>query len=201
MPEAHAWLVFEDREVPITQDVVRLGRAPDNDIPVSGRFVSGVHAEIRQTAEGYVLRDLDSRNGTYVNGRETRRHRLQHGDRVDLAHACEFEFRSGEGTAILPARRGVHVDAERHEITVDGQALEASLLQYRLVKYLYENENRSLHRDEIIREVWEGSGLGVSDAAIDSLVNRVRSAIAEVDPDFEYIHTIRGLGFRFSNKR
>lgn len=201
MAEAHAWLVFEDREVPITQDVVTLGRSRDNDIPVSGRFVSGTHAEIRRTADGYVLRDLDSRNGTYVNGREMSRHRLQHGDRVDLAHACEFEFCSDEGTAILPARRGLHVDVDRHEITVDGQEIEVSLLQYRLLKYLYENENRSLHRDEVIEEVWEGAGVGVSDAAIDSLVNRVRSTIAEVDPEFEYIHTIRGLGFRFHNKR
>jgi DNA-binding response OmpR family regulator len=55
-------------------------------------------------------------------------------------------------------------------------------------------------REEIVREVWpEAQGLGVSEQAIDALVRRLRDRLTEVDPDHNYIVTVRGHGFRFEN--
>jgi len=201
MPESNVRLVFEDREVPLTQDVITIGRSQGNDVVVSETYVSSTHAEIKRTRDGYILRDLDSRNGTCVNGREIRKpYILKNGDKVSLARTCHFAFFSERTTAFLPGRRGLHVDEKTREVTVDGRKVPLSLLQYRLVRFLYDNAGRSCSRDEIIQHVWRGSGMGISDAAIDSLVNRVRDSIAGVDPDHDYIVTIRGYGFMFQNK-
>ena len=56
-------------------------------------------------------------------------------------------------------------------------------------------------RDEIVRAVWpdavEG---GVSEQSIDALVRRLRERLAELDPEHQYLVTMRGHGFRFENR-
>jgi transcriptional regulator with GAF, ATPase, and Fis domain len=47
--------------------ILRIGTAPDNDLVLSDRAISRHHAELRRTAEGLVLRDLGSTNGTFIN--------------------------------------------------------------------------------------------------------------------------------------
>jgi hypothetical protein len=59
-----------------------VGRTPDNQIVVPVREVSRKHAEISLTANGYLLRDLGSPNGTFVNGDRVSEHRLNDGDRI-----------------------------------------------------------------------------------------------------------------------
>ncbi|WP_437879059.1 trypsin-like peptidase domain-containing protein [Sorangium sp. So ce513] len=65
--------------------VVRFGRAPDNDVvfdPNHDRDASSYHAEARLEATGWVLYDLDSRNGTYAGGQRIRRHPIASGDEI-----------------------------------------------------------------------------------------------------------------------
>ena len=62
-----------------------IGRTPDNQIVIPSREVSRKHAEVVLGQGGYVLRDLGSPNGTYVNGKKITEHALQEGDRVTLA--------------------------------------------------------------------------------------------------------------------
>ena len=50
-------------------DVVRLGRAPDNDIVLESRNVSRYHAQLRWVESGWLLYDLSSTNGTWLDGR------------------------------------------------------------------------------------------------------------------------------------
>jgi len=71
------------------------------------------------------------------------------------------------------------------------------LAQYRLLELLYDGEGRVCSRDEIVEAVWpEAAEEGVSDQAIDALVRRLRERVGEVDPDHQYIVTVRGHGFR-----
>ncbi|WP_437821648.1 trypsin-like peptidase domain-containing protein [Sorangium sp. So ce1078] len=65
--------------------VVRFGRAPDNDVvfdPNHDRDASSYHAEARLEAAGWVLYDLDSRNGTYAGGQRIKRHPIASGDEL-----------------------------------------------------------------------------------------------------------------------
>ena len=55
------------------QDRIRIGRQPDNDLafdPQKDASVSGYHAEIYREGDAVFLQDLQSRNGTFVNGRK-----------------------------------------------------------------------------------------------------------------------------------
>jgi hypothetical protein len=61
-----------------------VGRTPDNQIVVPVREVSRRHAEIVCNESGYVLKDLGSPNGTFVNGERIAEHRLQDGDRIAM---------------------------------------------------------------------------------------------------------------------
>jgi DNA-binding response OmpR family regulator len=52
----------------------------------------------------------------------------------------------------------------------------------------------------VVETVWpEAMGEGVSEQAIDALVRRLRDRLAELDPDGQYIVTVRGHGFRMEN--
>jgi ABC transport system ATP-binding/permease protein len=64
--------------------VLRIGRAPDSDIVVSDLSVSRHHAELRRTATGYQIVDLDSHNGTFVNGQQVGSAPLTEGDIVGI---------------------------------------------------------------------------------------------------------------------
>lgn len=67
---------------------VRIGRSLDNDLVVSDLGVSRHHAELRQLADGrYEIVDLDSHNGTYVNGQPIRRHVMGPEDIVGVGHS------------------------------------------------------------------------------------------------------------------
>lgn len=63
-------------------DVTRLGRHPDSDISLDDISVSRRHAEIRHDGDEYVLRDVGSLNGTYVNQRRVDSVVLQQGDEI-----------------------------------------------------------------------------------------------------------------------
>jgi hypothetical protein len=63
---------------------LRLGRAPDNDLPLEDTFVSSHHARLSSTSDGLLLEDLGSTNGTYVNGEETNRAWLRPGDEISI---------------------------------------------------------------------------------------------------------------------
>lgn len=59
---------YAGRHIPVNQTWPRIGRMPGNHIVLNDPLVSSNHAELRYQANSFVLRDLGSRNGTYVNG-------------------------------------------------------------------------------------------------------------------------------------
>ena len=78
-------------------DVVRAGRHPDSDIFLDDITVSRRHAEIRRTAEGYLVRDVGSLNGTYLNRERVEEGRLANGDEVQIGAFKLVFFASGHG--------------------------------------------------------------------------------------------------------
>jgi Domain of unknown function (DUF4388)/FHA domain len=72
---------------PLTRDTYTVGRHRNNDIVVSDPKVSSFHARFDRTQEGFVLVDLRSRNGSFVNGKRVEALVLQTGDEVRLGTA------------------------------------------------------------------------------------------------------------------
>jgi pSer/pThr/pTyr-binding forkhead associated (FHA) protein len=63
-----------------------IGRLPDNDIRIDNSAVSGHHSLIINILNDSFLEDLNSTNGTYVNGKLIKKHAMQHGDVVTVGH-------------------------------------------------------------------------------------------------------------------
>ncbi|MBC7372503.1 MAG: FHA domain-containing protein, partial [Frankiales bacterium] len=82
-----------ERVVSLTRPVTVIGRGADADLRLPDTGVSRAHAELRLTEGGVRLVDLDSTNGTVVNGRRVRESDLADGDRLDIG-ATSLTFRS-----------------------------------------------------------------------------------------------------------
>jgi predicted component of type VI protein secretion system len=82
---ARAILVFNKKvikEYPFDKDNMTIGRNEGNDIVIDNLAVSGLHARIDKTEDTYILTDLQSTNGTFVNDKRITSHRLQHKDKI-----------------------------------------------------------------------------------------------------------------------
>lgn len=91
---AKLYLKFEQavvKEQTLGHTPITIGRLPDNQIQIDNLAVSGHHVRISWENDHYVLEDLNSLNGTYVNNHKIGRHTLKHGDRVLIGkHMVEF---------------------------------------------------------------------------------------------------------------
>ncbi|MDO9199028.1 FHA domain-containing protein [Rhodoferax sp.] len=72
------------KEVQLTKDRTTLGRRPYNDIVIDNLAVSGEHAVLQMVGSEVYLEDLNSTNGTYVNGKAAKKQLLQNGDSVEV---------------------------------------------------------------------------------------------------------------------
>jgi len=82
--------VHSGREVVLGDELITIGRAPDNSLEIKDPDVSVYHAVIRCTAQGFVLEDQGSTNGCWINGARVSNHLLSDGDSL---HVGKSEFR------------------------------------------------------------------------------------------------------------
>jgi hypothetical protein len=184
-----------------------IGRNADCDIVLDDRQVSRVHARIAWRNDHYELEDLGSKNGTHLNGRDViGAVSLHDGDEIQIALRYKLAFVDAGATAPLSletsAEVGLRIDTIAHQVYVGGRLLEPALSaqQYRLLELMIRAPG-VVGRDDIVRAVWADSVEGgVSEQSIDALVRRLRERLAELDPDHQYLVTMRGHGFRFENR-
>jgi hypothetical protein len=72
------------KDVQITKDKTTLGRRPYNDIVIDNLAVSGEHAVLQMVGADVFIEDLNSTNGTYINGKAIKKQLLQHNDTVEI---------------------------------------------------------------------------------------------------------------------
>jgi pSer/pThr/pTyr-binding forkhead associated (FHA) protein len=92
----------------LDKPALTVGRAPDNDIVIpeavpQAETISKHHARLRRDQDDYIVRDLNSRNGLSVNGRQTLENLLQDGDRLRFGSAEAIFHRPVAGTSAIPA--------------------------------------------------------------------------------------------------
>jgi pSer/pThr/pTyr-binding forkhead associated (FHA) protein len=102
-------------EYNMTKERYTIGRLPDNDVRIDNPAVSGHHSLIINILNDSFLEDLNSTNGTYVNGKLIKKHALQHGDVITIGHhqlrftdqqVPEAEQDEFEKTMVIPS--GMH---------------------------------------------------------------------------------------------
>ena len=86
------------REYPLGKDQsVTIGRREDNDVVIENLAVSGHHARVDAVGEGYLLTDLQSKNGCFVNEKLVASHWLNHGDVINIGkHSLVFQYTDRE---------------------------------------------------------------------------------------------------------
>ena len=90
----------------ITDGPLSLGRDPANQVMIGDSAVSRKHCAISQVTQGiYEISDLDSHNGTFVNGIQVSRTPIQHGDRIRIG-TSEFVFLTGQDEDASPQSSG-----------------------------------------------------------------------------------------------
>ena len=163
-------------------------------------FVSRSHAEIVFSGGYFVIRDLNSTNGTSLDGfriEPGRFFRLKHDSIIGLGVAsgaqARVTLRFKESPTATTARitatgdegsiAWLRIDREKGEVWVEEKQLTLSRKEYDLISFLNSKAGRFCQRDEIISSVWPevSDPGGVSDAAIDQLIHRLRTKI-EPDP-------------------
>jgi len=92
-----------------------LGRHPANTLRLVDREVSKEHAVIEQSGREFILRDLNSSNGTFVNGRRVKEMRLRDGDEITLG-SSKFTFHAGDAPSLPAAPAGVTVVANPRSV-------------------------------------------------------------------------------------
>ena len=202
-----ALLIFSIDDIPqrtwtLNQAVTTIGRWEDNHVVIADRWVSRHHAQIQRQGPQYLIEDLDSKNGLYLNGeRVSGPVRLEDGDQIAIAPRCILTFVDKEATApVLRERHGVRIDEDACRVWVNGCELEPSLssAQFALLITLAGAPEQVFTRDELAAQVWpEEDPSGISNEAVNSLVRRLRKRLMEVDPNHRYIFAVRGHGFRF----
>jgi hypothetical protein len=187
-----------------------IGRDASCDIVIPDRQVSRQHARITKSNNGVILEDLGSKNGTYLNNQVlSEPAKLVEADEIAIALTQTFLFLSSDSTmplSDLPPELShilrLRLDEGSRRVWVRGVELEPPLSnqQFVLLAYLYARTGEVVSREELIQAVWEDDTRWVTEQAFDALVRRLRERLNQLDPEYEYIVTVRGHGLRFQNE-
>jgi len=84
------------KEVQITKDKTTLGRRPYHDIVIDNLAVSGEHAVLQMVGSDVFIEDLNSTNGTYINGKMVKRQQLHDGEVISVGN-FRIKYRAASG--------------------------------------------------------------------------------------------------------
>jgi two-component system, OmpR family, response regulator RegX3 len=91
----------------------------------------------------------------------------------------------------------VRLDPAKHEAVLDGRPLELSRKEFDVLRLLMENAGTVVKRERLLEEVWETNWFG-STKTLDVHVSALRRKLGDDPAEPRYIHTVRGVGFRFA---
>jgi|FLOH01.1.fsa_nt_gi DNA-binding response OmpR family regulator len=104
-----------------------------------------------------------------------------------------FHFQDNPGVSEHIEVGPLSIDLGRHEVKVEGEVVELTLTEFKLLSYLIQNPGRIKTRDFLLEQIWEYSD-GVFSRTIDTHIQRLRSKLKKAG---KYIKTVRGVGYRF----
>lgn len=202
---------------PLLRPII-VGRDPQCEIVIADRQVSRQHARLVPSSQGIMIEDLGSKNGTHYNGQLLTTPRLlQDGDVIQIALAQQFVFLSSDATLPLevddleqrpfqePVESGGRLRLEKRSrrVWIGSQEVvpPLSVSQFALLEILYDNPGQVISREALSSAIWgDSEALEVSMQALDALVRRLRERLNSLDPNHNYIVTVRGHGLRLDNR-
>jgi DNA-binding response OmpR family regulator len=101
---------------------------------------------------------------------------------------------SGEGVSRV---QGLELDLSSRRVTLDGSEIELSRKEFDLLAALMERAGRVVRRETLMEEVWDENWFG-STRTLDTHIGWLRQKLGDDATDPRFIHTVRGVGFRFA---
>jgi DNA-binding response OmpR family regulator len=92
---------------------------------------------------------------------------------------------------------GLSVDTAMRRVVLDGDELALTRREFDLLALLVQNAGAVLTRERLIDEVWDTNWFG-STKTLDVHVSSLRKKLGDDAVDSRYLHTVRGVGFRFA---
>ncbi len=93
---------------------------------------------------------------------------------------------------------GLRIDNVSHRLSVDGRQVEIAPTEYRLLHFFMTHADRAFSRSQLLDQVW-GNQVYVEERTVDVHVRRLRKALEPTGHD-QLLQTVRGVGYRFSDK-
>jgi len=185
-----------NRRFSLARPTTLLGRSPACHLYIADRRASRRHVEIAWDGESWTLRDLDSDNGTFLNGRRLAAPQtLTDGDQIAVASAT-FIFRDPEATLHETRLPRLIVDPVSGDLTVSRRPVALSAKERLLFDLLYRNAGRPCTKQEIAQAVWPEYHTTAADYQVESLVKRLREKV-ESDPRRPtLVVTVPGRGYK-----
>ena len=91
----------------------------------------------------------------------------------------------------------LEIRSDRFQAYVDGVSVDLTRREFELIELLSASEGRVLEREEIYQRVW-GYAMARGDRSVDVFVRKLRQKLEKASPDWRYIHTHFGVGYRFA---
>jgi phosphate regulon transcriptional regulator PhoB len=93
--------------------------------------------------------------------------------------------------------RGLHIDFMSYQVTVNGRPIELSAREFKLLHFFTSHPGRVYSRDQLLDRVW-GDEAFVESRTVDVHISRLRGAIEPDKENPQYILTVRGIGYKFT---
>jgi DNA-binding response OmpR family regulator len=187
---------IQPAEYILTSAICELGRAPECQIIVPHSVVSRLHARIERDGPRYMLTDLNSANGTFVNQRRILApHRLKNRDAIGLGSPAPMIRFIDPDPTFEPVAQ-LRYDERAMQFLVGQQPVDLTPTQIRLLVYLYQHAGSVCTRESCMEAIWGPHyDRDMDSQVLDGVVSAIRRKFREVDPDADYVKTRRGLGY------
>jgi pSer/pThr/pTyr-binding forkhead associated (FHA) protein len=200
-------VIHKSQAFKLPADRYLIGRMVDCHLCLSHGAVSRYHAEIVCSDRRYYVVDLDSRNGTLLNGAKMEAHKryaLKSNDQIQIADLLILQFEDPSVTTVVTSPKPflterIWLDAGEGRLFVLRREVDPPLtkLEFRMLQVLYERRGQTVARDEIAAAVWTDDLGDISEDMIYNIISRLKERLSAYDNNHKYIKTKRGIGYMF----
>ena len=193
----------QEQEYLLESGIYRIGRLAEVcQIVINRKTVSKIHATIERCDGQFILRDYHSTNGTFVTKsrlgereRLTDEYILKNGDCISLGDDPPLlTFVDSDPT--FHSSTLLRYDEKGMLFLLNGQPVELTKLELRLLLHLYQHRNQVCERASCARAIWQNEySPELETDNLDRAIFHVRRALRRIDPEIDLIKSRRGLGF------
>ncbi len=95
--------------------------------------------------------------------------------------------------------KGITIDTENREVKSQGEIVELTGLEYRILLMLFTNKNKLVTREMLLDKIWDVAGNFVNDNTLTVYIKRIREKIG--DSEGKIVKTVRGIGYRVDDEK